>query len=113
MRYGSSTEFLSHVETYLLRQSFVIALIAVVLPGAVLIVLAYWLTRRLRSLTHASQAIAKDCFDIFVEDAETLKMLARLDADNVQRYYLEGPYAEHPATNGLQGKAKLDTQLSA
>lgn len=63
LRYGISTEFLSNARG-LIRESFHIALAAMLLSTVILALLGYWMTRPLRTLVHASKAIAQGKFDI-------------------------------------------------
>ena len=61
--YGVSTRFLSEARTHLVRQSILIAGIAILLSALLLAGLGYWLTRHLATLTRASEAFARGQLD--------------------------------------------------
>lgn len=64
LRYGFPTGFFADAQARLLKQNLLIALSAVVLSAVLLALLGYWLTRHLRRLAHASQAVAAGDFDV-------------------------------------------------
>ena len=66
LRYGISTDFLTQAKADLLRQSIVIGLLAIALSTSLLVSITYWLTRHLKLLTQASQAVTLGNFNITI-----------------------------------------------
>lgn len=68
LRYGLSTEFLTHAKTRLLQQSLLIASAEIGLSVLLLALIGYWLTRHLVLLTRASEQVTSGNFDIHLPD---------------------------------------------
>jgi len=64
LRYGISTDFLSHAKSAMLQQSLLIAAAEVVLTIVLLTLLGFWLTRNLALLSRASEQVAAGNLDI-------------------------------------------------
>ncbi|HRH80796.1 MAG TPA: EAL domain-containing protein [Thiobacillaceae bacterium] len=63
LQYGISTGFIEQARSRLYRQGVLIAGGGILLTFVLLLLLAYWLTRRLDQLTHASLSLAEQRFD--------------------------------------------------
>lgn len=66
IRFGLSTEFLTIAKSQLIRQSLLIAASEIILSIFLLAFIGYWLTRHLQLLTHASEQVTQDKFDLLV-----------------------------------------------
>ena len=79
LAFGLSTGFLREARAHLLRQSLLIASVAVALSILLLIALGIWLTRHMSRLTHASEAVAAGHYDtsVTVAGADEIARLAR------------------------------------
>ncbi|MEO5702877.1 MAG: EAL domain-containing protein [Gammaproteobacteria bacterium] len=66
LRYGISTRFLTDARSRFIKESFLIALAAVGLSTLLLTLLGYWLTRHLKELMRAGEAVTAGNFDIRV-----------------------------------------------
>jgi diguanylate cyclase (GGDEF)-like protein/PAS domain S-box-containing protein len=64
LRYGISTRFLDDTRQRLVRDTFTIATLVIVLSVLLLILLSYWLTRHLGLLTRAAEEVAAGRFDL-------------------------------------------------
>lgn len=62
--YGISTSFLNEARARFIKESFLIALAVVVLSTLLLTLMGYWLTRHLKELTLASEAVTAGNFNI-------------------------------------------------
>ena len=83
LNFGVSTKQLASYRDDLLRRGSVIVGAGLLLIGAVQALLAYWLTRRLRRLTAASEDVARGKYDIRLDESgsgEVARLAASLNA---------------------------------
>ncbi len=71
LRYGIDIGFVAHAREKLTRQSALIAVSAILLSTLGLTLIGLWLTRRLESLTEASQAMARGDFSVALPAADS------------------------------------------
>ena len=66
LHFGISTLFLQEARQHLQRQSLIIALLAIVLSLLLLLAIAHWLTRHLKRLERASEAVGEGDYSVMV-----------------------------------------------
>jgi len=67
-----------------------------------------------RGMVEVARGLGKRTVAEFVEDEETLNLLAELGVDMAQGYYLDYPEADHPALQPRNMKQKqLANELAA
>ena len=66
LHFGISTQFLQEARQHLKRQSLIIALLAIALSLLLLLAIAHWLTRHLKRLERASEAVSQGDYSVTV-----------------------------------------------